>query len=175
MRSAIERARAFVDGRAPVPLLSAEGSTVEVASSRVLATALLGSGGAVLLRADDLDMAHAASGPTESSVFNWYRQWSGLHRGNATMRSGADTLLDHDAEGALVWVRTSHGGGLPVVAICNTTDKPLRLSLVNEIQRLGLRGSFLRTVARSDNGMGAMPLRDVVLPAFGVYVGELSR
>ncbi len=91
------------------------------------------------------------------------------------MRSGEMILLDHDAEGALVWVRQSRGGGAPIVAICNVTDKPLRLSLVTDIQRLKLRGSFLRTVARSDGGMGAMPLREIVLPPFGVYAGELSR
>lgn len=175
MRSGIERARAMADTSASVPLLSAEVSGGESAASRVVATALLGSGGAVLLHVDDLDLAHAESNSTQNSIFNWYRQWSGLHRGRAAMRSGNDTLLDHDAEGALVWVRQLRGGSLPVVAICNVTDKRLRLSLVNDMQKLKLHGSFLRTISRSDGGMGAMPLRQVDLPGFGVYVGELSR
>lgn len=175
MRHAIEHARARANVRAPAPLLSAGESSNEMASARVLATALLGSGGAVLLRVDDLDLPHAQGSSTQSSIFNWYRQWSGLHRGNAVMRSGDDTLLDHDAEGALVWVRGSRGGSAPIVAILNVADKPLRLSLVADIERLRLRGSFLRTISRSDGGMGAMPLREVVLPAFGVYVGELGR
>lgn len=175
MRNAIEHARARVNGRAPAPLLSAGESSSEMASARVLATTLLGSGGAVLLRVDDLDLPHADGGSTQSSIFNWYRQWCGLHRGNAVMRSGDETLLDHDAEGALVWVRGGRGGSAPIVAILNVADKPLRLSLVGDIQRLRLRGSFLRTISRSDGGMGAMPLREVVLPAFGVYVGELGR
>lgn len=175
MRSAIEHARGRVNGRAPAPLLSAGESSSEIASARVLATALLGSGGAVLLRVDDLDLPHAQGGSTQSSIFNWYRQWSGLHRGNAVMRSGDDTLLDHDAEGALVWVRGGRSGSVPIVAILNVADRPLRLSLLVDIARLRLRGSFLRTISRSDGGMGAMPLREVVLPAFGVYVGELGR
>ncbi len=174
MRNTIERARAMGNGRAPIPLLSLEESSSEIASSRVLAAVLLGSGGAALLRADDLDLAHANSGSAPSSLFSWYRQWSGLHRGNTVMRSGETILLDHDAEGVLVWVRQTHGG-VPLVVICNVSDKPTRLSLVNDLQRLRLRGSFLRTIARSDNGMGAMPLREIVLPAFGVYAGELSR
>ena len=175
MRSALERARALMNSRSsPTPLLSAEPQPEVEAASRVVATALLGSGGAVLLRAQDLDLDHAAGDPTQRSIFNWYRQWSGLHRGNANMRSGEDILLDHDAEGALVWVRQLRSG-TPIVAICNVTAKPLRISLLSDIQKLRLRGSFLRTVARSDGGMGAMPLREVNLPAFGVYVGELSR
>lgn len=174
MRDTIERVRAMGDGRAPIPLLSSGDSSSEIASSRVLAAVLLGSGGAALLRVDDLDLAHANGSSAPSTLFHWYRQWSGLHRGNPVMRSGEEILLDHDAEGVLVWVRQTHGG-VPLVVICNVSDRRQRLSLVNDFQRLRLRGSFLRTMARSDNGMGAMPLREVVLPAFGVYAGELSR
>ena len=175
MRSALERARALKSARSsPIPLLSAEQHAETADVSRVVATALLGSGGAALLRAQDLDLDHAAGDAMQRSTFNWYRQWSGLHRGNATMRSGDDLLLDHDAEGALVWVRQLRSA-TPIVAICNVTEKPLHLSLLKDVQQLRLRGSFLRTVARSDGGMGAMPLRKIILPAFGVYVGELSR
>ncbi len=175
MRASLERARALINIHAPVPLISAAAKQEDPAALRALAAALLGSGGAVLLRADDLDVEHAADPAGQSSVFAWYRQWSGLHRGNAVMRAGEDTLLDHDADGALVWVRQVKNGGPPIVVICNVTNKGIRLSLVNEIQRLGLRGSFLRTLARSDGGMGAMPLREIVLPPFAVYAGQLSR
>ena len=174
MRSAIEGARAMLTAKAPVPLLRAGGAVGESASARVLATALLGSGGAVLVRADDLDLAHAAASLNGNTVFSWYRQWSGLHRGNALMRSGDDTLLDHDADGALVWVRQMRGM-TPVVAVCNVTDRPVRFSLTGDLAKLKLRGSFLRTLARSDGGMGAMPLREVVLPPYAVFVGELGR
>ncbi len=171
MRSALDQARGI---HASVPLLNSGEQKGGTASARPLATLLLGSGGAVLLRIDDLDLSQAAD-TAGNSLFAWYRQWSGLHRGNAVMRSGDDTLLDHDTDGALVWVRQLNGRAAPVVAICNLTDKPSRLSLTSDMQKLHLRGSFLRTVARSDGGMGAMPLREVVLPPFGVYVGELSR
>jgi len=174
MRAAIGRARTMDGKGSAVALLSGEDGGADAVGARVMAAALLGSGGAVLLRADDLDLAHAGDA-TQSSVFAWYRQWSGLHRGDRVLRSGEETLLDHDDAGALVWVRQSRGEQAPIVAICNVTDKPLRLSLVEDIQRLRLRGSFLRTLARSDGGMGAMPLRAIVLPAYGVYVGELSR
>ena len=174
MRQVLDHARALIAAHGPVPLLSASDAGRDTAAARVLATALLGSGGAVLLAADDLDL-HNAAAPATSSIFAWYRQWTGLHRGNPVMRAGSDTLLDRDADGALVWVRTPATGGAAMVAICNLTSQPLHLSLVEDIAKLHLRGSFLRTIARTDNGMGAMPLRAVTLPPFGVYVGELSR
>lgn len=176
MRASLERARLMLGAQGPVPLLSADEHAQNPAVARLLAASLLGSSGAILLRADDLDLQHASDGAgQQSSVFAWYRLWSGLHRGNAAMRSGHETLLDHDSEGALVWVRQSRGGGAPIVTISNVTGKPLRLSLVADVERLHLRGSFLRTLARSDGGMGAMPLREIVLPPFAVYAGELSR
>jgi hypothetical protein len=39
--------------------------------------------------------------------------------------------------------------------------------------KLHLRGSFLRTVLRSDNGMGTMNLESMTLPPYIAYIGEL--
>ena len=174
LRAALEQSQAMLSAHTSVPLLSAAEERSNPAAAKVLATALLGVGGVALLSIDDLDLAHAAD-TAHPSLFAWVRQGSGLHRGNPIMRSGSGTLLDHDAEGALVWVRQGRGPVAPIVSICNVTEKPIRLSLVSDAAQLHLRGSFLRTLARSDGGMGAMPLRSIVLPAFGVYVGELSR
>lgn len=41
------------------------------------------------------------------------------------------------------------------------------------MQKLHLKGSFLRTVLRSDTGMGPMTLDSMTIPPFGVYIGEL--
>ena len=174
MRQALERARAIISARGPVPLFRTDQPEDDDAASHALAAVVLGSGGAVLLDAAHLDLRDANS-TDPHSLFVWYRQWTGLHRGNPVMRLGSDTLLDHDAEGALVWVRRPASGSPTTVAICNLTAQPTHLSLVDDLQKLHLRGSFLRTVIRSDHGMGAMPLRTVTLPPFAVYVGDLSR
>ena len=42
-----------------------------------------------------------------------------------------------------------------------------------DIAKLGLRGSFLRTVLRSDEGMGTMHLDEMTLPPYCAYLGEL--
>ena len=117
----------------------------------------------------------AAEDAGRRSLYEWYRRMNGLSRGNSTLRSGGDVILDHDQDQSLVWVRTPKGAGPVVFLACNLSDRPVTLSLMEDVQRLRLRGSFLRTLLRSDEGMGAMPLRAVALAPYGVYVGELAR
>jgi alpha-glucosidase len=112
------------------------------------------------------------------TLADWVRQLDALHRGNATLRYGSLTMLDFDAQNVLVWVaRAAPGAGLaaPVVAICNLSSSPAKLSLTAAIKGLGLHGWFLRTLLRSDQAMGAQNLDSVTVPPFGVYIGELHR
>jgi glycosidase len=110
------------------------------------------------------------------SLLNWYRQLSALHHGNATIASGASILLNHDDQNVLVWVRKP-AAITPIspamVVICNLTAQPVQLSLKDDIKRLHLKGSFLRTTMRSDNAMGPMHLESMTIPPYTVYVGEL--
>ena len=167
-----------------------------LAEARAQVTVLLSVRGGVALRAQDVGaMAGGGDGsppagkpadvpavgappaaPAADPLFAWTSRMIGLHRGNATMRDGVQTLVNHDADGALVMVWRGGGARAQVlVEIVNLTAKPLALSLTDDLAGLRLRGSFLRTVLRSDDGMGAMPLRAVRLPAYGVYLGELGR
>jgi hypothetical protein len=64
------------------------------------------------------------------SLLNLYKQLIRLHHDNATVRSGAQTVLNHDAEGALVWVRrapASSRTSSTVVVACNLSDRPVVL------------------------------------------------
>ncbi|NYF78309.1 alpha-amylase family glycosyl hydrolase [Granulicella arctica] len=110
------------------------------------------------------------------SLLNWYRRLIDLHHGNNVLRSGTDTFLNHDAENSVVWVARK-GAVTPlapaIIVACNLSDKPVTLSLENDIHNLHLRGNFLRTVLRSDHGMGGMDLTAVKLAPYGVYIGEL--
>jgi hypothetical protein len=54
------------------------------------------------------------------------------------------------------------------------TDKPVTVSLRNDIAALRIKGSFLKTLARTDQGMGAMSVDAVKIAPYGVYVGELK-
>ena len=184
----------------PVSEIVRPESAASMVQARAEATVLLSARGGVALGTDDLGSgageAGAADGVQRNAtglsrarelagsvttaipdpLFAWTSRMVGLHRGNATMRDGVQSVLNHDADGALVMVWRG-GGARPqvLVEVVNLTEKPLSLSLVGDVAGLRLRGSFLRTVLRSDGGMGAMPLRAVRLPGYGVYLGELGR
>ena len=94
------------------------------------------------------------------------------------MRYGSVTVLDFDAQNALVWIiRPAANSALapPVVVVCNLSSSPLRLSLTSAVHSLNLRGSFLLTLLRSDQAIGPQDLDAVALPPFAVYIGELHR
>jgi alpha-glucosidase len=44
------------------------------------------------------------------SLLNLYRQLIQLHHDNAALRNGAQTILNHDADDALVWIRKAPAG-----------------------------------------------------------------
>ncbi len=111
-----------------------------------------------------------------ASLLNFYRQLSQLHHGNSAMRDGEMQLLDHSAEGVVAWVRRPRTPSLltpAVVVLLNLSATPTTLSLKAELTKLQLRGSFLRSVLRSDSGMGSMNLTSMTLPPFTVYIGEV--
>jgi alpha-glucosidase len=111
------------------------------------------------------------------SVLNFYRQLVQLHHGSAAIRDGDQIFLDYDSLNALVWVRIPPAPTLhnpPVVILCNFSDKPLILALQPDLVRLHLRGSFLKTILRSDDVIGSMDISPVHIPPYGVYIGELK-
>lgn len=118
----------------------------------------------------------AAEEADPASLMNWYRRLSALHQSNPTLGSAAMTVLNHDDQNVLAWVRKPAAASYknpPVVVICNLSAQPVHLSLKDDMQKLRLKGSFLRTVVRSDSGMGPMTLDSMTIPAYSVYIGEL--
>jgi glycosidase len=110
------------------------------------------------------------------SLLSFYRQLIQLHHGNPTLRDGDTVPLDHDAQNVLVWVRKPRAVtslSPAIFVLCNFSAAPVTLSLKADATRLHLRGSFLRTVLRSDNGLGTMHLDGMTLPPYAVYIGEL--
>ena len=111
-----------------------------------------------------------------ASLLNWYRQLTALHHGNATIASGSSITVDQDDKNVLVWVRkprTVTPLTPPLVILCNLTAQPVALSLKGALTKLHLRGSFLRTVLRSDNGMGTMHLESMTIAPYTAYIGQL--
>jgi len=110
------------------------------------------------------------------SLLNWYRRLITLRRSNLALNSGSNVMLDHDAQSALVWLRKPANASLEhpaVVIACNLSSQPVTLSLKADMKSNNIRGSFLRTILRTDHGMGPMDLDAVHLPPYGVYIGEV--
>lgn len=110
------------------------------------------------------------------SLLNWYRQLSALHHSNPTINAGANITLNHDDQNVLTWVRKPQAVtpiSPAIVVICNLSAQPAQLSLKADMQRLHLKGSFLRAIVRSDNATGPMHLESMTIPPYGVYIGEL--
>jgi glycosidase len=118
----------------------------------------------------------AAEDATQTSLLNWYRQLSALVHSNRTINAGAITILNHDDQNVLAWVRRPPVASLAtpaIVVIENLSAQPVTLSLKAEIEKLHLRGSFLRSLLRSDNGMGALHLNGMTLAPHMAFIGEL--
>ena len=107
-------------------------------------------------------------------VFRWTERMIGLHRGNAAMLEGEQMLLDRDSQGAIVSVWRGRAGQV-LCEVVNLRDAPVEISLAQDFAGMHVHGSFLKPVARTDAGMGAMPLARVKLPGYGVFLGELGR
>lgn len=126
--------------------------------------------------ADPLTVAAEESDP--DSLLSWYRTLIALHHSNATIGSATTTIvLNHDDQNVLAWIRKPQAPNYknpPVVIICNLSAQPVHLSLKDDMQKLHLKGSFLRTILRSDGGMGPMTLDSMTLAPFAVYIGGLG-
>jgi len=110
------------------------------------------------------------------SLLNWYRQLSSLHHGNSTLASGISLTINRDDQNVLVLVRkpkVASATSPVMVLLFNLTAQPVQLSLKAELTNLGLRGSFLRTVLRSDDSIGTMHLDEMTLAPYAAYIGEL--
>jgi hypothetical protein len=154
--------------------------------ARAIAALQLTTHSAALIDADpnlELQPAIPSANPllvTQPSptLADWLNKLSALHHGNATVRYGNVTPLNFDTQNALVWVihpPAKTASAPPIVVACNLSSSPLQLSLNSAIHGLNLRGSYLLTLLRTDQAMGAQDLGSVTLPPFAVYIGELHR
>ena len=123
----------------------------------------------------------AASVATEDadpdSLLNFYRRVLELHSGNATLRTGSVSFMNHDSEGALVWLRRAPAGARTVASViiaCNLTDHPIEISLDEDLAHLHIAGGTLRPLLTSLHvDHVAQSTGYLRLSPHSVYVGEL--
>jgi glycosidase len=123
------------------------------------------------LNADAETVNVAAEEADPHSLLHLYRKLIQLHHGNASIHNGAETVLNHDDLNALVWVRRPPPGAATattVVAVCNLSDKPLDVSLGEELK---LRDGVFHTLA----GEAKLSGDRISVPAGAVWAGEWRR
>jgi hypothetical protein len=111
-----------------------------------------------------------------ASLLNWYRKLIDIHHSNSTVNSGEYLTINRDDQNVLIIIRKPKtvSPTTPILVIlCNLSDQPVNLSIKTDTMRLHLRGSFLRTILRSDNGMGTMHLESMTLAPHLAYIGEM--
>lgn len=135
------------------------------------------SAAAPVVRPADRTVNVAVQDNDPNSLLNFYRRVLELHSGNATLRSGSVTFLNHDAEGVLVWLRRAPSGARTVASVivaCNLTDHTLELSLAPDLQQLRLPPGVLRPLLTSQHTDHiSQPTTHITLSPHAVYVGEL--
>lgn len=111
------------------------------------------------------------------SLLNAYRQLIGLHHGNATLRNGSEYVLHRDEQGAVVWVRRAPAGSRTVanvVVAANLSDLPVRLSLDDDLEGLGMRPGTVRPLfAWSSQPLTGETTAALQLPGHAVFIGEI--
>jgi alpha-glucosidase len=111
------------------------------------------------------------------SLLNFYRRVLELHSSNATLRTGSVSFMNHDSEGALVWLRRAPAGARTVASVivaCNLTDHPIQISLDTDLAHLHMAPGTLRPLLTSLHvDHIAQSTGYLRLSPHSVYVGEL--
>jgi hypothetical protein len=119
----------------------------------------------------------AAQDNDPESLLNFYRHVLELHSSNATLRTGSVSFLNHDSEGAVVWLRRAPAGARTVASVlvaCNLTDHPIEISLDADLAHLRIAGGTLRPLLTSLHvDHIAQSTGYLRLSPHSVYVGEL--
>jgi alpha-glucosidase len=118
------------------------------------------------------------------SLLNLYRRLVQLHHENASLRNGAEDILDFDADDALLWLRRAPAGSrtsATVIVACNLSAKPFALSL-DAVNQLHLRHAALRNLLSDSQPLPQPPERQPVarettdsltIPPYNLFLGEL--
>jgi hypothetical protein len=111
------------------------------------------------------------------SLLNFYRHVLELHSSNATLRTGSVSFLNHDSEGALVWLRRAPAGARTVASVivaCNLTDHPIQISLDADLAKLRIADGTVRPLLTSLHmDHVTQSTGSLRLSPHSVYIGEL--
>jgi alpha-glucosidase len=106
-----------------------------------------------------------------NSLLNWYKQLIELRRSQPSLRDGNNVMLNTTDNNVLSWLRQASGKPAVVVS-CNFTAQPQKVSI--DLTGVGLGGRSARTLMKTPGSSDPASLKDISLPPFGVYIGEVQ-
>ena len=112
------------------------------------------------------------------SLLSWYRKLNDLRHANGALRAGAVALVETGYPEVVAWVRRgTNPHEQPVLVVANDSPRPVVLSLVEPLKKLGLAASSgVKPLAYSFTGTDpSFTASGIALPAYGVYVGEVHQ
>ncbi|MGC9947070.1 MAG: alpha-glucosidase [Bryobacteraceae bacterium] len=104
-----------------------------------------------------------------ASPLEWYRRLIQLRAAHPALRDGAHVMLNVQDNSVLSWLRKSVGAS--VVVACNFTGAPQTVSF--DLSAQGISGTTAHPLAATDAGQAEIPLTNIKLPPYGVFVGEV--
>jgi alpha-glucosidase len=106
-----------------------------------------------------------------NSLLNWYKELIALRRNQPSLRDGNNVMLNTTDNNVLSWVRQAPDKPAVVVA-CNFTAAPQKVSI--DLAGVGLGGKSAKTLMKTPGSTDPASLKEINLPAFGVYIGEVQ-
>ena len=106
-----------------------------------------------------------------NSLLNWYKQLIELRRAQPSLRDGNNVMLNTTDNNVLSWLRQASGKPAVVVS-CNFTAQPQKVSI--DLTGVGLGGKSATTLMKTPGSSDPASLKDINLPPFGVYIGEVQ-
>jgi alpha-glucosidase len=104
------------------------------------------------------------------SMLNWYKQMIALRKTNPAFR-GREVMLNTSNNQVLSWLRQAKGAPAVVVA-CNFTAQPQTIGF--NLSGHGIHSTRVKTLLKSPGTSDPASLKQVKLPAFGVYIGQVE-
>lgn len=106
------------------------------------------------------------------SLLNYYKALIRLRKTNPAIRDGDFAVVNENDKNVLAFIRKVPKGNAVVIAL-NFTSSPQRVSL--NLQAQGVQGKQAISLLQSfPKRSQSNPLNDIVLPAYGAYVGQVQ-
>jgi alpha-glucosidase len=106
------------------------------------------------------------------SLLNWYSKLIDLRKNNAALHDGQNIMVNTSDANVLSYVRKNPGQGPSVLVAMNFTARPQSVSYA--LQPDGIHGSHA-TALLEDKGIAQdVDLNHLVLPPFGVFIGQVQ-